>query len=179
MSSKVAEADCNQETNEASGIYTWVISADTVYSDSLVAEVFGFGEREARNGLPLGDYLARIHADDLPRVAEAIQATVLSGRPYSEQYRVCRPDGSMVQITAFGSCFHDKTGAPSHYSGILFPADAAATGNDNAVVGHLLAAHELAYCSGRIDLADRIVDLLVEAGWQDAGDDAAAPEQLH
>ena len=164
---------------KASGIYTWVISTDTVYSDSLAAEMFGFSPAEARGGLPLKDYLSRMHADDLPRVAKAIHDTMLSGEPYSEQYRICRPDGSIVEIMAFGSCFRDGTGEPSHYSGIIFPVGAMYR-QDSTIISHLLAAYDLARREGKGELAKRIVNALAETGWRET-DSEAIPlgAQLH
>jgi len=164
---------------KASGIYTWVIGTDTVYSDSLVADIFGFGDSDARRGLPLGDYLARMHPDDLPRVAKAIHDTIISGQPYNEQYRVCRPDGSVIEITAFGSCFRDATNEPSHYSGILFPSDSV-DNSQSAIVTHLLAAYDLAFREGKIALAEKIIDTLVETGWQMGDDESDMPAgQVH
>lgn len=164
---------------DASGIYTWVIATDTVYSDSLVADVFGFSDGDARRGLPLGEYLARLHRDDLPRVAKAIHDTMISGQPFSEQYRVCRPDGSMMEITAFGSCFSDGSNEPSHYSGIIVPAGFAGR-SENAVVTHLLAAYDLAFRGGNTVLAEKIIDALVETGWQAADDEFELPAgQFH
>ncbi len=169
----------SSSSTEASGIYIWVIATDTVYSDSLVAGIFGFSDNDARRGLPLGDYLARMHPDDLPRVAKSIHDTMISGEPFSEQYRVCRPDGTMMEITAFGSCFSDGNDEPSHYSGIIFPTSCAAS-SENAIVSHLLAAYDLAFRSGDTALAEKIIDVLVETGWQEGDDDQQAPAgKLH
>jgi PAS domain-containing protein len=164
---------------EASGIYTWVIATDTVYADSLVADIFGFGHDDARRGLALKDYLARMHPDDLPRVAKAIHDTMTSGVPFSEQYRVCRPDGSMMEITAFGSCFCDSNNEPSHYSGIIFPAGFVDC-SENAIVTHLLAAYDLAFREGKTVLAEKIIEALVESGWQAGNEDVDLPVgQIH
>lgn len=151
---------------EAAGIYTWVISTDTVYSDALVADAFGFDYSQARCGLPLKDFLSRIHPEDLPRVAKAIRETMVTSMAFSEQYRTCRPDGSVTDILAFGSCFRDESGEPSHYSGIIMPIGVASC-SESTILTHLVAAHDLAKNDGRLDLADKIVDALVEVGWRE------------
>jgi PAS domain-containing protein len=159
-------AESAPRTSEASGIYTWVIATDRVYADSLVAELFGLDCRKAQDGLPLQDHLSRIHNDDLPRVAKAIHHTMMSGQPFGEQYRICRPDGSVAEVMAIGTCFRDGSGEPSHYSGIIFPI-AGSGGGENALLKHLLTAYDLARQDGKPALADKIVDALVEIGWQD------------
>lgn len=170
---KSVSDDVNLEPSaDASGIYTWVLATDTVYSDSLVADTFGFSRSEARRGLALGEYLARIHPDDLPRVAKAIHDTVASGLPFSEQYRVCRPDGTMVEITALGSCFRDAANEPLHYCGILFPIDAC-HGREATILGNLLAAYDIANREGRSNLAQKIVSALAEVSGQEADLDVA------
>ncbi len=170
---KSANDDVNQEPSaDASGIYTWVVATDTVYSDGLVADMFGFSRSEARRGLALGAYLARVPPDDLPRVAKAIHDTVISGLPFSEQYRVCRPDGTTVEITAFGSCFRDAANEPLHYCGILFPVDAC-QGREGTILSNLLAAYDIANREGKSNLAQKIVSALAEVSGQEADLDVA------
>ncbi|MDB5526067.1 MAG: fold-3 domain protein [Rhizobium sp.] len=164
---------------EASGIFTWIIGTDTVYSDALAADAFGFDRETARSGLPFKDYLSRMHPDDLPRVAMAIHDTIISGLPFGEQYRIGRPDGSSMEVMAFGSCFRDASGEPSHYSGIIMPSDAAARG-ENAIAGHLLAAYDLARREDKSELASKIADALIEIGWQkDNADTRQSVSHLH
>jgi PAS domain-containing protein len=164
---------------KASGVYTWVITTDTVYVDSLAAESFGFAAVEGKNGLPLLRYIERVHADDRPRVAKSIHDTMLTGNPFCEQYRVCRPDGSVIEVIAFGSCFRDASGEPSHYSGMVFPKSTIDI-HGGSIIGHLLAAYDAACREGRPELAGKIIDALSEAGWRES-DVAIGPRgiQLH
>lgn len=145
-------------TKEA-GIFTWVIGSDTVYCDDLAAALFGFDSVQARKGLPVSHYLERMHPDDLPRVAKAIHETMITNLPYQENYRVCLPDGSVRELSAYGSCFRGADGEPSHYAGILMQVDAPAD-PDHALILHLLSAHDIALRDGRLELAAKIASLL-------------------
>ena len=168
---KLAGEDVDQDPSvEASGIYTWVIATDTVYSDSLVADTFGFSHPEARRGLAFSEYLSRMHPDDLPRVAKAIHDTMISGLPFNQQYRVCRPDGTVVEITAFGSCFRDAANEPSHYSGILFPIETC-DGREGTILSNLLAAYDNANREGKSSLCQKIVSALAEFNSQEVESD--------
>lgn len=176
---RVFAVNTSEPVVKASGVYTWVITTDTVYVDSLAAECFGFSAVEGRNGLPLLRYIERIHADDQPRVAKSIHDTMLTGNPFCEQYRVCRPDGSMVEVIAFGACFRDESGEPSHYSGMVFPKSTIDI-HGGPIIGHLLAAYDAACRENRPALAEKIIDALIEAGWQES-DIAVSPQgvRLH
>jgi len=176
---RVFAVNTSEPVVKASGVYTWVITTDTVYVDSLAAECFGFSAVEGRNGLPLLRYIERMHSDDRPRVAKAIHDTMLTGNPFCEQYRVCRPDGSMVEVIAFGACFRDASGEPSHYSGMVFPTSTIDM-HDGSIIGHLLAAYDAACRESKPSLARKIIDALSEAGWQES-DVAVTPQgtRLH
>lgn len=169
--------DASAPLLKASGVYTWVIGADTVYGDSLVASSFGFTDAQGKSGLPLIDYIERIHIEDRGRVAKAIHDTMLTGNPFCEQYRVCRPDGSVVDVIAFGSCFRDASGEPSHYSGMVFPTSTLEMHCDT-LTGHLLAAHEAACREGKPALAGKIIETLIEAGWRGSDPAFASPGTL-
>jgi PAS domain-containing protein len=162
----LGDATFHSSTNTGSGIYTWVIPTDTVYGDELVADLFGFDAVEAKSGLPLMTYLDRMHPEDLPRVAKAIHDTMVAGTSYQESYRICRPDGSVVTVTAFGSCFRNPNNEPMHYSGILFPAETPCP-RENELLSHLLAAYDIAEREERTELAEKIIDILADATEED------------
>lgn len=163
--------------NDASGIYTWVIATNTIYGDSLFADCFGFSDGETRSGRMLKDILARIHPGDLPRVARAIHEAIVSGLPYQETYRICRPDGSILEVTAFGICFHNAADEPSHFSGIVFPAATESISPENVILKNLLSAHDAAKRDGRSAIAEKIADIMAELGRETAG--AARPDTRH
>jgi PAS domain-containing protein len=151
----------------AAGIFTWILATDTVYCDASAAQSFGFATEEARRGLPLNQYLSRMHADDLPVVAKAIHDAIITGEPYQEDYRICRPDGSTIEVTAFGSCFRDASGEPSHYAGMIAPA-VKAMSSDDGLRQTCLAAYGIAKRHGRPSAA-KLVEALAAIIDEDGG----------
>lgn len=107
--------------NAEAGIYTWCLQTDTLYADTLVARLFGLSAADVIKGLPIADYLARIHHADLKRVAALIAQAVIDGLPYQAEYRVFDAAGSVQSIMAFGRCFRDLSGEPAYYGGIVHP----------------------------------------------------------
>jgi PAS domain-containing protein len=148
----------NDNTGDA-GLYTWVLSTDTLYADTALAELFGIDKDLAEHGLPVQSYFDRVYADDMPRLAKAIRTAILTGRPFQETYRVFQADDSLIQIVAFGRCFSDDAGNPQHYAGIVFPMPA--TPEDEADLRWLcVAALERASDDGRQDVANLLVKAL-------------------
>jgi hypothetical protein len=87
-----------------------------------------------------------------------------SGRPYHEEYRVCRPDGSTVEVAAFGAWFHDASGQPTHYAGIMM----LKLGEQIAEISllqQLLLSYDMAIHEGRKSAAAKILDAVAEIGW--------------
>ena len=55
----------------AAGTFVWNVTADRVYADAEVAELFEIRPELARHGLPLDCFFQRIHPQDYDRVLEA------------------------------------------------------------------------------------------------------------
>ncbi|MBI5485818.1 MAG: GAF domain-containing protein [Deltaproteobacteria bacterium] len=77
--------------------------------DKRYTEIFGVAGHEQRND----DILKLLHPDDLPRVWAAVEAALdpVAPTPYSIQYRVNRPDGSMRWVEAHGVAVFEGQGA--------------------------------------------------------------------
>ncbi|MGV3552430.1 PAS domain-containing protein [Rhizobium sp.] len=150
---------------DAAGVYLWDIGTDTVFSDSAAAEAFGFAADVAKGGMPISMYLERMHPDDLPRVAEAIRDAIVSGGPYQEEYRVCHPDGAVIEVLAVGSCFKNQDGEPFQYAGLLFPKEVS-PGAETSIRQLCLMAYELAQKDGKVEVAEKLVEILVSLGRQ-------------
>jgi PAS domain-containing protein len=112
------------------GIFTWDIIRDLVYGDSALAELFGLATKEVGQGLPLKDYLDRVHPEDRPGLAKTITETIVGERAQQSFYRVKTRGGFYVSVVAFGRCFRDREGTPILYSGIVVLESATST-NDN------------------------------------------------
>jgi hypothetical protein len=166
------------QSHPASGIFTWEVATDLVYCDDAVAGLFGFPITEFQNGRPLRMFLDRIHADDLPRVARAIHDALITGFPYQEDYRINRPDGTSVAVTAFGSCFRDSTGEPRHYAGMLVPITDS-HGSETDLLSLCLSAYAAATQQGETGIGQKLLDLVGEIEARDGARPMAKVPQHH
>ncbi|MGF9567762.1 PAS domain-containing protein [Neorhizobium sp. BT27B] len=103
--------------------FTWDVPDNLLYADGALARLFGMAEASAEQGLPIEDYLARVHPEDLPRLAKAIRDSIVEHTAQQENYRVLNSDGRYVSVSSFGKGFRDKTGAPVRYVGIVVPVE--------------------------------------------------------
>jgi PAS domain S-box-containing protein len=58
--------------------------------------------------------------DDLPKIAEDIEAATRQKSPYSLIYRIRHADGNICWVLEHGRTIYDATGAPSHLDGVIF-----------------------------------------------------------
>ena len=108
---------------QEAGIYTWSLSDDRLYGDSAIAALFGLDPLKTIRGLPLSEYMNRVHLDDREALGIAISEAVKTGQAYYAEYRVKDATKQYVQVMAMGRCFRDVTGKPALYSGIIYPVD--------------------------------------------------------
>jgi PAS domain-containing protein len=103
------------------GFYTWDITQDILYGDTAIATLFGLDSADTQRGLPLADYIERIHPADRQKIARAISDTVIAGVPQQECYRVLGHGDHYVLVMSYGRCFRDRYGDPVLFSGIIIP----------------------------------------------------------
>ncbi|MFP5235362.1 MAG: EAL domain-containing protein [Acidobacteriota bacterium] len=91
------------------GSWDWDLASNTVLWSDETCRQWGFAPGTFSGRVE--DATARIHADDLPKVEQAIQ-DVLAGRKdqYAAQYRVLRPDGTTCWIDAHGVVMPGRSG---------------------------------------------------------------------
>lgn len=77
--------------------------------DERYKEIFGVSGYQSPNE----EILARLHPDDLPQVWAAVEAALdpVDPRPYSTEYRVNHPDGSVRWVEAHGVASFEGEGA--------------------------------------------------------------------
>lgn len=146
-------------SSKESGVFTWNLGSTLLHADSAVAKLFGLPVDAVFAGLPIQNYIDRIHLDDRARVAKSIHHAILSGDPYHEEYRVLGEKDVETQVMAFGRCFRDAQGNPANYSGIVFPA-MTRTADSDPVLSHIAMAHRIAIDQGRVDVADALEAIL-------------------
>lgn len=151
----------------APGIYLWDLATDRVVTDTAAAQSFGIDPTLAKRGLPINDYLRRIHSDDLPRVACSIREAIMTGQPYQEEYRVADADGKFTNLLAFGTCFREGDDQPSQYAGIVFPKTDASR-SDISLQDLCLLAHDMALGEGRAQIAEKLLEIVRSLGAVDS-----------
>ena len=101
------------------GTWVWHVPGNHFAADELFARSFGLDPRVCREGLPLEQVMESIHAEDLPRVRDAIAEAMARGGPYRCEYRVRREDGLYHWIEANGRVELGADGAPLRFPGVL------------------------------------------------------------
>jgi PAS domain-containing protein len=155
----VADEDEGPAENEASGIYLWEMASNLVFADRYASGLFGFSEEEGRNGLLLDRFLQRIHPDDVEHTTNAIMNTMGTGESYHTEYRVCRPDSTIVPLVVLGHCFRSPEGVPLHCAGLMFAKPEAESQSLSATQLCLLA-YDAARIEGNEEAAEKIIDAL-------------------
>lgn len=151
----------------ASGIFSWILAEDRVFVDAAAADYFGFRQQEVAGGLPIKNFLDRIDPLDVPTIARSIHEAIVTGEPYQEDYRIARTDGSVLAVSAFGTCFRDASGEPSFYSGILVPRELVSE-PINAVLQQCLSAHDMAERNGMQNVAQKLREVIDSLGEDDS-----------
>ena len=118
------QLDLTMTNADVIGAWNWDISENLIFTDGRFAESFGLDAEQAQKGLPLEQFIDRIHKDDQARVASEIVRTIESGEAYKAEYRVQRPDGSESYVMAQGKLVKSKDGRPDRFPGVLFDVTA-------------------------------------------------------
>ena len=92
-----------QATLDAAEVGTWLVDAATnrVIGDAALCGLFGLTEQEGAAATP-ETYLNRIHPEDAPGVAAALQLSMTTGQKFDVTYRVLLPDGALRWLDVRG-----------------------------------------------------------------------------
>ncbi|MEP3436286.1 MAG: PAS domain-containing protein [Hoeflea sp.] len=116
--------DLTMTNSDIIGAWNWDVSGDRIFTDGRFARTFGLDQEQASNGLPLEEFINRIHPEDRARVADEIVRTIENGGTYSAEYRVIQPDGSVSHVLAQGKLVEGDPGKPTRFPGVLFDISA-------------------------------------------------------
>jgi PAS domain S-box-containing protein len=85
--------------------------------DKRYTEIFGVSGHERANE----EILKLLHPDDLPQVWAAVEAALdpANPKPYSSEYRVNRPDGTMCWVEAHGLATFEGEGDACHATSLV------------------------------------------------------------
>ena len=104
---------------EAAGLGTWEYDHATGLDsmDRRARMLFGL---EADEPLTMARLARAIHPDDRERTLERWQRAIRERAPYSAEYRVVWPDGSVHWLMSVGRCLTDPaTGSPLQFTGVV------------------------------------------------------------
>lgn len=100
------------------GVWDWDVLNDTVYGDEYCARIFGLDRLSTAKGRPIAEFLRGIHRDDLAKLSQAIDETMMHGGSFECEYRLCVGD-TIRWVFARGSCTKDDTGRAIRFAGAI------------------------------------------------------------
>ena len=116
-----ALADANIQLTEAQrlanlGSWTWDVINNKVSWSERLFEIYGI--RPEQFGGTLNDFLGFIHPDDRATVRASVAAAVKSGRAFSHEERILRPDGTVRHLHSTGEVIRDPHGSAIRMLGV-------------------------------------------------------------
>ena len=119
---RLFEAEWRSRTAlEVGGAGSWAYepAGDRMIGDAMLARTFGVPLERCTAGEPLSTFLARISADDRPRVRAALQEAAASGETFEIDWHLVHEDGSQRWVHARGRGEPAIAGEPHRILGFL------------------------------------------------------------
>ena len=138
-------------TRQSLGIFDWDMKRNAMIGDPRLLQAFGIDPENNGSSRSLEEFLAAIHPDDSPRVAEAVARAIETGEEYEEQYRVTGRAGELRHILAKGQCLRDASGVPERFTGVAIDVtrqhnDAEALRDSEARLRTVMTSLDQGYC---------------------------------
>ena len=116
-----ALADANIHLTEAQrlanlGSWRWDVVENTVSWSEQLQKIYGLRPGEFKGTLQ--EFIGFIHPDDRAQVRTAIAAALQSGKDFSHEERIIRPDGGIRYLHSVGEVIRDESGAAVRMLGI-------------------------------------------------------------
>lgn len=99
------------------GIRDWIFETDEIEWNDHHAELFGLNRDEFDGKYET--FARRIHPDDIENVDEVLSQSRTAATPYSVEYRVMLPDGSIRWLLDKGSVACDELGRPKRMTSVV------------------------------------------------------------
>jgi serine phosphatase RsbU (regulator of sigma subunit)/PAS domain-containing protein len=104
------------------GTFDWDLTTGELTWDTRLIEMFGY-DTDSFDGT-IDAFNDRIHPEDLPRVADAIQDSIAARGDYEAEYRVVWPTGETRWVQARGRTLSDEAGAATRMLGAAYDTTA-------------------------------------------------------
>jgi PAS domain S-box-containing protein len=99
------------------GTWVWDINKNTVDWDDAMGVLFGRSPSEMTGG-SIEPFFSWLHPQDRERTRTAIEKALREGTNHDSEYRIHRPDGSLIWITSRGKVERDAQGNAFRMTGI-------------------------------------------------------------
>jgi PAS domain S-box-containing protein len=118
ITARVAEKQALQDANTRAalatdsggiGIWEWDVTANRIVCNARMYLLCNL-EPHPDAAHPAEFWERFVHPEDMPRVAQALQAGMDGVKPYNTEYRIVWDDGSLHWIRASGQCARDQHG---------------------------------------------------------------------
>lgn len=123
------------------GTWDWDVPNGNMIADAGYASLFGVPPMRAAEGVPVEEFLAGIHPDDQARVHALLDEAIRpnSHGDYAAEHRVVDAQGRIRWVVARGRCYHDLSGKPARFPGVVIDITARKEGEERQA----LLAHEV------------------------------------
>jgi PAS domain S-box-containing protein len=116
-----ALAEANIHLTEAQrlanlGGWSWDIAENKITWSGQLLEIYGLRPGQFKGTLQ--EFIGFIHPDDRARVRASVSAALESGKEFSHEERIIRPDGSIRHLLSVGEVIRDQSGAAVRMLGI-------------------------------------------------------------
>jgi PAS domain S-box-containing protein len=99
------------------GTWDWNIQTNHVVWSGHYSSLFGLLSGTFGNSFTY--FMDCIHPEDRPQILEAIELSKQDKSPFSADFRVIWPDGSLHHISGKGKCYYDAQGEPVRMLGVV------------------------------------------------------------
>jgi PAS domain S-box-containing protein len=98
------------------GVWDWNLQTSEMIWDDRMLELYGLTHENFPGGIEAWEQ--GLHPDDSSRAVEECQAALRGERDFDTEFRVLRPDGTVVHIKANGLVLRDMEGKPLRMIGL-------------------------------------------------------------
>ena len=125
------------------GSFDWDLQTGRLVWDDRLVELFGYDRGVF--GETIEDFNARLHPDDVPRVADALQTAIDTVGPFEAEYRVQLPSGETRWVVGRGRALADGSGRSTRILGAAY--DTTRQKHGDARVSRVLESMSAAFYS--------------------------------
>lgn len=100
------------------GLWHWNILTGKISWSPLLFELLGIDQVKQEASFEI--WRSILHPDDIEPVEASILRAVESHENISSEFRIIRPDDSVLWLNSLGKCYYDELGNPVWMSGICF-----------------------------------------------------------